>query len=192
MAKKYCKDILQTVKDLEAFREMTFGEIKLTIAIDPRNREQAAPGTEVKNTTSLLYKCSLYSSNKKAKWLVQKWRTHWVKSSLEKSLTTELHWRSYGKKWLIGLHSTSTVKSKMNLSKVTLLALINHRSLSARTWEEDRMERGSSKASSWSRWVRNSCQFGRYVARMGWLQLSLSSLSCALNDRSCCRRYSLR
>eukprot|EP00210_Caulerpa_lentillifera_P002612 g2499.t2 len=46
VAKKYCKDILQTIRDLETFREMTFEEIKLIIAIDPRNREQAPAGSE--------------------------------------------------------------------------------------------------------------------------------------------------
>ena len=47
LAKKYCKDIVEAVRDLERLRDMTFGEIRLTVAIDPSTREQQAGGSEV-------------------------------------------------------------------------------------------------------------------------------------------------
>lgn len=47
LAKSYCQDIVKAVADLEKFRDMTFGEIKLTVAIDPRIREQQPLGDEV-------------------------------------------------------------------------------------------------------------------------------------------------
>ena len=52
LAKKYCKDIVEAVRDLERLRDMTFGEIKLTVAIDPR-REQQILGPEVIFNTPL-------------------------------------------------------------------------------------------------------------------------------------------
>ena len=47
-ANQYCQDIVEALRKLEVNREMSYNEVKLTIAIDdPRTRARRRQGIEV-------------------------------------------------------------------------------------------------------------------------------------------------
>jgi len=49
LAKQYCSDIVKVITDLDKYRDMSFGEVKLTVAIDPKSRDRPQIGSEVRS-----------------------------------------------------------------------------------------------------------------------------------------------